>query len=290
MLRFFYTICDWLAGLCAIISPVVIAHWLLKVTGLPWAVPIVNALNPVFNPWSELLHFWVKTPPLFVNGQPVETTQAALAIAFTIGFFILHFSAEVARSLEQRLDMNRQTHEQRQKILQLSREERQHKNQLSSLSWRICLHITYPFPLCPVGGRLLDDVSLHPAGKLLERSKDVLSMEFNRLDSALQVCTEAAMALLQYYATLRPADPQPPFHIGLHAVESQTGVNTALAETSRITEFAGRNQIIFSQTVQQLMDAQHLELPRPAQSIGLYALSGGRQEEMFRLDLGQPSR
>jgi hypothetical protein len=290
MLRFLYTICDWLAGLCAMISPLIIVHWLLKVTGLPWAVPFVNALNPIFNPWSELLQFLVKTPPLFVNGQPVETTQAALAIAFTLGFFAFHFSAEVGRSLEQRLDMNRQTRQQRQKLMQMSRDERQHKQQLSSLSWRICLNIHYPFPQCPMGSRLLDDVSLHPSGKLLERSKDVMSMEFTRLDSALQVCTEAAMALLQHYATLRPADPQPPFHIGLHAVETQTGVNTALAETERITEFAGKNQIVFSETVQRLMEAQHLALPRPAQSIGLYALSGGRQEEMFRLDLGQPSR
>jgi hypothetical protein len=284
MLRFFYTVCDALAAVCAILSPVAILHWLLKITALPAAVPIVTALDPVFNPMNMMLASLIPTPPLMLNAQPVSTTQALLALGFTLGFFGLHSAAEILKSAEQRSDVRRQTREQQQRLAQIHRQESREQTRLTAIHWRIYAYIRYEASACPSGTALLEQTATRHQAQTLDRTADAITLEFPELESALRTCREMAGALLSHYAALRPADPQPPFTIGLHAVDgSVVSVATALHETARITGFGGRNQIVFSEAIKRLLDARQASAG-PSQSLGLYVLNEGRQEEIFRLD------
>ena len=50
MLRFLATVFDWIATVCAILSPIAIVHWLLKATQLPQLKGVVESLDPLFAP------------------------------------------------------------------------------------------------------------------------------------------------------------------------------------------------------------------------------------------------
>jgi hypothetical protein len=82
---------------------------------------------------------------------------------------------------------------------------------------------------------------------------------------------------------LRPMDPQPPFRMAVHCVDTDFSLAAALGETRRLTSFAGQNQILISQETKALMEAQGLTSRYSFQTVGVYALEDGRQVEMYRL-------
>lgn len=285
MFRFLSIICDGVAAICAILSPVAILHWLLKITALPATSSLVMALNSVFNPLDTMLASWIHTPPLMVNAQPVSTTQALLALGFTLGFFSLHSAAEMLKSSEQRLDVRRQTRQQQQRLTQLHRKEHREQTRLAALDWRIYAYIQYDASACPSGAALLEQAAARHQAQSLVREAGAIALEFSEMESALKASQEIARGILNHYETLRPVDSQPPFIIGLHAVEKIAPVSVALQETARITGFGGQNQVVFSEALKRLLDARQSTAAGPSRSLGLYVLNEGRQAEIFRLEL-----
>jgi hypothetical protein len=100
---------------------------------------------------------------------------------------------------------------------------------------------------------------------------------------------EASQAILSYYATLRPIDPQPPFHIALHALSADLPTDEGVALTRNLVRYSGPNQILCSQDVKTLLELNGLSLLYGYQSVGLYSTRGTRSMEMFRLSFIKPS-
>jgi hypothetical protein len=283
MFRFLYTLCDWLAGLCAVISPITILHWLLKSTNMPGTGGAVALLNPFFEPLNAIAELIIKSPPLTVAGHSISTTQAILAIFFTVGFFTFNFLSESLKTTEQRVDVGCQALEHQHRLHKLkSEEEKKHKKVIAT-ERRLFVQIHYDFMGCPQGAALAQSNYAQYGAKLLNQMPDVMTLEFEALTQALKYALDVSSAILAYYAGLRPVDPQPSFKIAAHAVDTTFSVSVAGSETTRVTGFAGDNQIIFSEDTKALMDAQKITPDYQFQSVGLYALGDGRQHEMFRL-------
>jgi len=282
MLRFMYTVLDWLAGICAVASPVAIAHWLIGITKPGPLGEYFKILDPVFNPLNAILDVAFKSPSLMYQGAPVPLTEGILAIILTVLFFIFHAVAEALKTAEQKLDVGKQALIQRHRLKQLENSSRKQEKQITTnRRIQVCVH--YDFQACPLGGKTFDAAYPQFGGKLVGPLDQSLVLEFDSLNQALKYTLESSQALLSYYATLRPMDPQPPFQIAIHAPESSLLTPDALAATQQLIKYAGANFVVFSQEVKAIMEAQSLGIAYRYQSLGIYALPGGSQQEVFRL-------
>lgn len=286
MLRFLYISCDILATIFAIISPVAIFHWLLRAVNIPGLAPFLTPLNNFFDPMNGMVEAIFHPPAINYSGNLIPTDQGVVACILTAAFFLMNFASEYLKTTEQRQDVSRQANLQRQRLNKL-KEAQTKTHKTISTNRRYMVHVNYDFMLCPSGGEVLARGLPRQAGNVLERYPGYMTVEFPTLQQAIQYCMEASQAMLGYYATLRPADPQPPFRIGVHAVGTETATGEASAETRRLVNFAGPNNIVFTQDIRDLLDAQGQTLTYHFQSIGMYALEG-RQQELFKLFNSKP--
>ncbi len=288
MLRFLYISCDILAAVFAVISPVAIFHWLMRITLSDSALlaPYMAPVNGFFDPLNAVVDMVFHAPPLSYNGQLIPTTQGVLACLLTASFFLLNFLSEYLKTTEQRFDVDRQAQIQRQRLQQLKRQQSQ-SNQKVVSNRRYLVNVSYDFALCPTGGDCMEQGLARLGGNALERLPDYMTVEFGSLDLSIEYCMTASQAIMGYYATLRPVDPQPPFRIGIHAIDANLPVSDASSETRKLVGFAAPNQVVFTQSVRDVLEANGQSMAYHFQSIGMYGLSGGSQE-LFKLFNDKP--
>jgi hypothetical protein len=288
MFRVLYTLCDVLAAVSAIISPVAIFHWLLRIVHVPAAMAAVDKLNPLFDPLNALVESVVKAPPLQYAGHAYSTTQGVLACLFTVLFFVLNFASESLKASEQRMDVSRQSDQQRRRLQKL-REEHQTSQKQTAQNSKIYVQVQYDSHACLTGAGYLESAFVKNGGKMLQGYADSLSLGFDTIGQALQYCMDASQSLLSYYATLRPVDPQPPFQIAVHAVSGELPVVEGIAMTRNLVRYGGPNQVLFSQDIKSLLEAQGLGMSYRYQSVGLYGIGGTQPTELFRLFFTKPT-
>jgi hypothetical protein len=286
MLRLFSFVFAVLAAISALISPLIIVYWLLKITQVPAVLPYLQSLDPYLLPLNQLAAFFVPTPALTVEGRSVPTTEAVVALAFTLAFFLFHFVAELLKVAEQRILVSQESQRQISTLNRLRLATQRQKKILNTQEWQLQLYLRYDFLACPSGAQLIQDSVRQVAAQPLLDTPQALALRFTKLDDAIQCSQQMILTLKKHYTGLRPMDPQPPLFIGLHASNQETQ-SRVTPETERVASFAGRNQIVFSQTVRALMEAQGLDKTYVFQPIGVYALGEAQQEEMFRLEPGK---
>lgn len=281
MLRFLYTICDLLSGLFAVLSPVAILHWLAKATNMAPAAPFIAMLDPFFAPLDATLELIAKPPPIIFNGQTITTTQGALAILLTLGFFLLHFCSEWLKATEQKIDVTKQAMQQRIRLQQLKSEET--KRQVRSTSnKRVFMFVAYDFPACPHGGSVFESAAPRCSVKILQSLPDSIMLEASNLEIAIRYCLETTQTILSYYATLRPADPQPPFRVAIYPLETTATDQEIFTYGRKLSHYAGPNQLLFSQDTRTMLETQGLGLSYHYQSLGMYMVNNENQE-LYRL-------
>ncbi|HEY9746741.1 MAG TPA: hypothetical protein V6C99_11045 [Oculatellaceae cyanobacterium] len=281
MLRFLYTICDLIAGVMAIASPVAIFHWLAKITGIKAAAAVISVLDPVFEPMNVTLNLIVQMPVLHYNGQNIPTTQGVVACLLTVGFFIFNFCSEYLKTTEQRLDVEQQARLQRRRLQQLKVEQQQFAKQVTG-NRKVYMVIQYDFKQCPSGAASFETTYPKFGGRLIESSPQMLALEFDGAERALRYSLEVTRSVQAYYATLRPIDPQPPYQIAIQAIEAQLPGSEAILKTRKLVSYTGRNQILFGSEVYLLLKDQGAVGDFQFQSVGMYVIEG-KQAEFFKL-------
>lgn len=288
MLRTLYIICDILAAVFAIISPVAIFHWLLRAVNLPLIGPYLEPLNNFFNPFNGLMTLLFHPPAIQYNDQNIATEQGVFACMLTGGFFLLTYVSEYLKTTEQQQEVSYHAEIQRQRLRKLKDEQvRTHRKVVTSR--RFLVHINYDFTTCPMGGDVLERSYPKHAGNPLERFPNYMTIEFPTLQQGIQYSMEASQSILAYYATLRPIDQQPAFRVGIHAVDAEIPAGEANAEARRLVGFAGPNHVVFTQEVREVLEANGQSLAYHFQSLGMYAIEG-RQQELYKLFNHSPQK
>jgi hypothetical protein len=281
MLRFLATVCDLLAGLLAIASPVAIFHWLVKVTGITAAAAAATMLDPVFEPLNATLNTLVQLPVLHYNGNNIPITQGVLACVMTGGFFVFNFCSESLKATEQRLDVEKQAFIQRRRLQQMKAEQKQQQKQVTS-NKKLYLLVQYDFKSCPSGAAHFETAYARHGGKLIESDQKSLALEFEAPERAFKYALDVSQAVQAYYATLRPLDPQPPYSINIQAIDAGIPGVEAVLKMQRLVSYAGQNQVLFGAEVYALLTEQGLLQRFQFQSVGMYIIDG-QQVELYRL-------
>lgn len=288
MLRILYTCCDLMAAVFALLSPLTIFHWLLRIINSRPLTPYLAPLTDVFQPLNTTLEALLRLPILQFKGQQIPTTQGVLACLFTVAFFSLSVFSEYLKTTEQRMDLDRQASLQRNRLKRLQ-ELQSHRHQRTVLNRRYLAQIEYDFNRCPAGGQLIQQRLAALSGNVLERRPDAAIVEFTNLTQALNSGMQISQSLLHYYGMLRPKDPQPPFRVGVHALDASLSTVEALHEVQRLVAFAPTNSVIFSESVRDVLEADGQSLVYHFQSLGLYGI-GSQQQELFKLFNTKPGR
>jgi hypothetical protein len=281
MLRVLYTACDVFAALAALSSPVIIFHWLLLIFNVPLLNPYLAPVSYFLDPMNGLLESLFHPPAIHYGEQLISTTQGLLAFVFTLAFFTLNFLSEFLKTTEQQRIICVHTGLQKERLRKLQEAQSQQQKKVLTAR-RYLVHVSYDFTLCPTGGDLLLKAFTLQSGNMLEHLPDYMTLEFPSLAQSIQYCMDSGQALLGYYATLRPLDAQPPFRIGIHALDATLPVQKAASETRKLLNFVGPNHVVFSQDVLDVLVASGLAQNYQYQSLGLYGVEGG-QQELFKL-------
>jgi hypothetical protein len=284
MLPLLSLICSIIATVCAFMSPVIICHWLLKLTDAPIGKPFVQAGDPLIVPLVQLLDGFFPALKLTINGHTFSPTEAIVAISFTVAFFVFHFLSEFLKMTNQRIIVDIEARKHMNNLNRMRRESERQKTALKVQDWKIQAYVRYDAATCPAGWSLIKRVSDEAGVNVIQEGPQGVFYQFSRVGDSIACSQKMILSLKQYYAGLRPIDPQPPLSIGIHAINQNSA--SSLSETERVVSFAGPHQVVFSQTFRDLLDAEDLQKNYVFQSIGIYSI-GQKQEEMFRLEPGK---
>ncbi len=282
MFRIFYLLFGAIGSICALITPIAIAHWLLKATHVTGAAPFVKILDPFLMPLNTIVSNIAHTPPLTVNGQTIPTEPALVALGFTILFFIFSILAESLKTAEQRAIVMQESMVQAERFRQNQLANEKHRGQVVAAGQRILLNIGYNFPQCEEGAKLIRKTFEQFQPRILHSLDNRMILQFSSLDYVFRYTLEVDNILKRFYKSLRPMDPHPALFLTIHATASELNPTTTAEEVEKIAQFAAPHQIMFSQSVKDLMDAERISAQYEFQTTGLYNISG-KQAEIFRL-------
>lgn len=286
MLRYLYTLCDLLSSACALLSPVVIFHWLFKAVDLAPLRSVITIGDSVFVPLDGLIEMFIKLPPIIYAGHNVPTTQALLACILTGFFFLFNFLSETFKVSEQRFNIQVDATIQRRRLQKL-RDEQQRKDAMLPQDLRVFVFIEYDSLACPAMGDQIEKLVQQESGHIHSRIASELALEFKKIENALRFALAISQTILSYYATLRPIDSRPPFRLSIHGVDNMLNISASVAESHKLIQYVMSNQIIVSQAAKSLLDASGTLIPYRLQSIGIYSLDNGNQRELFKLFAGK---
>ena len=288
MFRYIYTICDLIATVFALLSPVAVMHWLLKVTEISALQGFVRVLDPLFVPMDGVLELFIQLPHLNYNGHSYATTQGLLACLLTVLFFVFNFLAETARVWEQRVNVQVHAAIQRRRLQKLRDEQYKREDSLPK-DLKVFGFVDYDVAVCPTIAKTIDLLIAQEGAHIHSRMFNELILEFKKIEDGLRFVLTLSQSILSHYNTLRPMDPQPPFRMALDGQDNLLDVSAAVIEVRRLIHYVGVNQIVVSETAKALLEISASSLPHSLQSMGLYTMGvpaleqHGVQRELFQL-------
>ncbi len=288
MFRYFYTICDILATIFALLSPVAVMHWLLKVTEVAPLQGFVRTLDPLFTPLNSFVELFINVPHLTFNGHSYSTTQGVLACLLTVLFFVFNFAAETLRVWEQRMNVQVHAAIQRRRLQKL-RDEHNKREESLPKDLKVFAYIDYDEAVCPSITKVIDVLITQENPHVHSRMFNEMVFEFKKIDEGLRFVLTLSQSIMSHYSTLRPLDPQPPFRIALDGLDNLLDTSASITEVRRLIHYVAVNQIVISETAKALMDISQTNIPHSMHSMGLYSMGAlgqeqqGIQRELYRL-------
>jgi hypothetical protein len=288
MLKSLANLCRLLATLCALLSPIAVVHWIFQAFHLPPQLDgVMGFFSAVFSPVNSILDSLFHFPSLTFQDKAVPITQGVHALLITILFFVFNFLSGLVSTADKKVQAAtdtfvRKTHIQHE---QAAKEKQQKKIVKEK---RPIVYVAYPFHQ---DAKVCDFLSEYGplGGWQIESSPEFWLLEFARVEQALAYCGSAAQKILGYYTTLRPMDPQFPFRMILHGVD--TGAEHLAWGKERCQTMArltGENQVRFSQEIKEVMDASQLNDTFKSQSVGMYEFPIVGIQEAFQLTIQPP--
>ena len=221
-------------------------------------------------------------PSLTFQASQVSIAQGVLGVLFTGLFFLLNFLSKFLKATDNRMEIAADTRRERQRLEKIMHAQKQAQSKAAA-NRSVLMMIQYDFAQDSPATTSIETLRMRHESKLLDSSANAVLLEFPSLKKAFGCALEIGQAVLQYYKTLRPIDPQPPFMIGIHAPERTTDMVVSREQIQQLCRYAGKNQTLFSKDAMEMLQATHVAGSYQYQSQGFYDFLGLRQQEVFRL-------
>ncbi len=297
MLKVLAVILDIVGGLFSLLAPVAVVHWMLGFFDIDAIAGVMGLLDGAFSPLNYAIEWIVplELPEIDYGGKKTPITQGLLAFVFTLFFLILAGAAYLVRMLDKKIEL--ETAIQRTKKRAKEREEVSTiKSQNTISASRLLIYLKFAMESERNVSSFLQ--TFKDYGGREERLSETDKLEADEtlivFDDALQGLSYAMQTgekVMAYYTSLRPMDPQPPFYMTLHTVEStHEALIKGINKEKAMIRYAGDNQIVFSQQLLDLLTERSKVGNYHYQSLGYYNFEGESSQELFRLFYKEPSQ
>jgi hypothetical protein len=280
MLRPTIILLETAATCVALLSPIALFHWLIKVTRIPGLDFIVNPLSALFDPFNKTLEALFHLPTMTYQGQAFPITQGIVGILLTVCFFGLSYLAAVMKQTEEKMKVALEA--QYQSNLARQRLAAQKKEQIHLVKdMKVFLYISFPFAAHAELARPFERF-VGFQGVSIESTPTSLFVEFQKPENALAFVQTCISQMSDSYSKLLPMEPQPPYRMSMHAVElKRDAQQEGHGLCFQLTRFAGANMVLFSHALRKVLDAHQISDNVNFQSMGDYEMLG-IQQEVFR--------
>lgn len=289
MFRWLSYITDFIGGLCVLLSPFAVIHWVLLAANVPSITQSIAPASIIFAPGMAFLSALPFTyPSLTIQGQAISIQQMILGVAYLFLFFVFNLISMGLRNAEG-LILRAQ-----RKVNQKHEDERAQQQQMEKYQQAIqrssvILTINYPFKDFREATRFMLGSQLLPGQSILAQSATQASFQFTSPESAASFAVSGAERLLSFYASLSPIDPQPPFRMVIHATEPRN-LDEGIERCRYLLDHCLDNHIIFSQQVHDLMAAHNVQQRFKFHSIGIYHIPSENQQDLYQLNYNRPEQ
>jgi hypothetical protein len=290
MLKMLYTIIEAVANLSALLCPVAIGHWLLMAMLGGASTPLDGPLGFIsgfFKPFNHLVGSMLPNlPTIAYQGQNISLEQPVFGMLLTGVFFIMTLVASVLKTTEQKLALQKEIEKQNARRLTQERLKLVDEQRLDS-NRHLLVYVSFQFAHNPTYPDLENNANQNfyqvegSKGRLLQTLPDGLLILFNQPQDALRYIASSSQGLLQFYQTLRPMDPQPPYRIVLDVCSASPNTVITVEPYQNLAKYCGANQTLLTDDAKRLLEYRKLMTDFPTESLGYYGMANGESHELF---------
>lgn len=305
MIRMLSTALSWLASFFAMLSPIIIIHWLLVAVDNAATEPLVEFFKPFFDPMNETMALFLEPLPSFdipwfdINPSPfmmtpssitisltedmrfmthtVSPVQGVLGLWFTGVFFVMNFIADMLAVLDKKMEVQKNSRAF-QKAIKEGKQLKEERMVKVTSNKEIVVYVDYSFIDSPTGGTYFETLYGRFEGEVIQSNPDSIALRFRSLDKAIEYSKESTAKVLQYYETLRPIDPQPPFKVALISFDSHVPTAERFDFSRQLLHFVKGNQIVLSKSAHDMLEVKQKLGEYTLVSLGIYKVAEMSQE------------
>jgi hypothetical protein len=291
MLKVLAIFCDIISTLLVLLSPLTIFHWLMRTFNPPDLEGFIKALNGFYDPLNRMLEgavpmltlgFLKSMPTLTWMGKTLPVTEGILSGIFIFLYFVFVYLSTLVRMTDKQIENTASIIKYNQESL-MKQEEKKKEVKKVVKNVRVLVILSYSFSQNATAAEMFNTYGRHGAHLVQAFPSDLL-IEFTQPEHALDYAQQSARNVMNYYASLRPMDPQPPFKLALHVVGEQANLNQETEFCRQMVYFTGNNKITFSDAFRLVLDARGIALNYRYSSLGFYQFDQNVGSELYNLE------
>jgi hypothetical protein len=278
-----------LGTLAALMCPFMLIYWLVDAAQFEFGLSLVSWFSPVYTTiTSGVQAVW----PFPLNPLPIGERSVSLMPAVAAGVMAMVFVAftklaDYVKLYERKLETALQNNKAQQAAKKAERAQIAEKNQLKQFR-QVLLFIQFPFREHPQLGQVFQQAAAY-GGKELPGQPESLLLGFGDLQLAMAFAIQSSKTLLDYYKNAKPSDAKPPVRLALHPIWAEEKLDQGLAVCEALIKYAKPNQLLMSQALHSVLQAQGVLLHYRNTSVGVYLFPDNTSKEVYSVELIMPT-
>jgi hypothetical protein len=278
MLWYVRSLLGLISGLCAILSPICVVHWLCRISPNESLQKLVSFMDPVFLPVSHKINALLPAVIYQWFGTEASVGQGVLSVLLTGMVILTAFLAKMVQVSETQNKLRHNRHIQ-QSIMRdtLARRTQQERKVSSANKLVVLLKHFDPDQLGVIMARAQQGQC-----EVLLQSDDKSIVLYNTIEQGLEAIRQSALWANQRMRQLRPMDTRPDYRFIAHAIDDLTHPQEAALFCQGLEVFCQSNNVLCTQSVSDVMRLK--KLPGELISLGYYDLAQtDKNIELFKL-------
>jgi hypothetical protein len=215
-------------------------------------------------------------------GKSLAVSEGILSGIFILLYFVFVYLATLIRMTDKQIENTASIIKYNQESLMKQEAKKQEVKRVIK-NVRVLVILSYSFSQNATAAEMFNAYGRQGAHLVQSFPSDLL-LEFSQPEHAMEYVQQSARNVMNYYASLRPMDPQPPFKLALHVVGEQANLAQETEFCRQMVYFTGNNKITFSDAFKQVLDARGISVNYRFSSLGFYQFAQNVGSELYNLE------
>jgi hypothetical protein len=265
---------------CAILAPVCVVHWLVRLSPLRQVSQLMQPLDPVFLPASKALAGILPPTVLTMFGAHANIEQGVLSVLLTGTVLLLAFLSKMVQVSQTRTTVSnhRKTHA---RLLQQIAQQNQQRTVEQKANNRLVLYLRHFDP--DQLGVVLARCQQAPC-RIIQTDDDKTVLMYNTIETGLTAIAQSLQWINERMRRLRPMDTRPDYRFVLHAVADEHAAQSAARLCQTLEPYCKPSKLLCTQNVADVIKVKGIAAE--SISLGFYDLADIQgTTELYHLEL-----